>query len=342
VPSPKPLRDRVDVLSPSDLPEDGDGLTWRRIRLDDAVAVHALERATGILDHPHSVVPLEAIEQDLRSEHLDLSHDTTLAEDAAGELVAYGTVMLLPGQETLVRVLLGGTVRAERRGEGIGTRLLDWQQRRAREQLAGSELAHPGWIVGDADEKNADVRRLFARAGFEERRWWLELERDLAEPVPRIDLDTALRLVPYGREWFEHTRGARNDVFRDHWGSQSFTAAEWDDMWSLPTARLDLSFLAVDADDQVVAFVLSDVNEDEWEQVGHSFGYVHYVGVRRAWRGRRIAQALLTHVLNAYRGQGFATAILEVDSESPTGATGLYAGLGFAPINRTVSLVREF
>lgn len=340
--TPQKLRDRVAPQPPVDLPADGSGLRWRRIRVADARAVHALERMAGLIDHPHSVIPLEEIENDLTSDHVDLDRDTILAEDAAGEVVAYGMATLLPAPESLVRVWLSGAVRPDRRSEGIGRRIVEWQDRRGQDHLSCSDAEMPGWLVAATDQRATSTRSLFRRAGFEERRWWLELERDLAGPVEAVPLDPALRLVSFGPEWSEATREARNDVFRDHWGSQPFSVKEWDDLWGLPVARPDLSWLAVDAEGQVVAFVLTDVNEEEWEQFGHSFGYIHYVGVRRAARGRHVAQSLLSTALARYREEGLATAVLDVDSESPTGATGLYEGLGFVPINRSVSLVKEF
>jgi GNAT superfamily N-acetyltransferase len=58
--------------------------------------------------------------------------------------------------------------------------------------------------------------------------------------------------------------------------------------------------------------------------------------------GRGIAQALLVHTQRVYRERGFDPAVLDVDSESPTGAVGLYEHLGFRAVNRSASLVREF
>jgi len=39
-------------------------------------------------------------------------------------------------------------------------------------------------------------------------------------------------------------------------------------------------------------------------------------------------------VLEAYREAGLDRAVLDVDTESPTGALGLYTALGFSPTTR--------
>jgi mycothiol synthase len=56
------------------------------------------------------------------------------------------------------------------------------------------------------------------------------------------------------------------------------------------------------------------------------------VSVRRAWRRRGLARALLASSLVAAREAGHDGASLGVDSDSPTGATGLYRSLGFEPV----------
>jgi ribosomal protein S18 acetylase RimI-like enzyme len=59
--------------------------------------------------------------------------------------------------------------------------------------------------------------------------------------------------------------------------------------------------------------------------------YVSSVSVRRPWRRRGLARALLASSLVAAREAGYTSASLGVDSNSPTGATDLYRSLGFEP-----------
>ncbi|WTB59932.1 GNAT family N-acetyltransferase [Streptomyces sp. NBC_00825] len=137
-----------------------------------------------------------------------------------------------------------------------------------------------------------------------------------------------------------------NDAFRDHWGSQPVTAAEWASGDRLEAFRPDLSLLAVTPDthegERVVGFVFVDVAPDEWPLRGGPFGYVTTVGVRREARGQGLARTLLAHVLRALRAEGLDHAVLDVDAESPTGALGLYQSLGFTVTDRTVSLIKRF
>jgi mycothiol synthase len=58
-------------------------------------------------------------------------------------------------------------------------------------------------------------------------------------------------------------------------------------------------------------------------------GWLEHVSVRRAWRGRGVASALIVASLYALRERGMTIASLGVDGENLTGALRLYEQLGF-------------
>ena len=77
--------------------------------------------------------------------------------------------------------------------------------------------------------------------------------------------------------------------------------------------------------------VTTVVPVDENERHGRRRVYVSGVSVRRRWRRRGLARALLAGSLVGARDQGYTSASLGVDTDSPTGATSLYRSLGFEP-----------
>ena len=107
-------------------------------------------------------------------------------------------------------------------------------------------------------------------------------------------------------------------------------------MRGLSSFRADLCRVAL-VGDEVVGFVITEINEDDWERGGSRSGYIGLVGTVRDWRGRGLASALLTEVMQAYRDAGLESAVLDVDTENPTGALGVYTRLGFEPTARDVS-----
>ncbi len=372
-PELRPLRERVTAPASIALPSVGDGLAWRPATPGDIGLILDLKRAAGEVDHPRWLVTRDELEEEFKRESFDPEHDAVIAVDATGRAVAYGSAAAPSSRETIVWVELDGTVAPDRRGEGIGSALLAWQEARGRQHLAACDATLPGWLATGANDAATDTIKLLEAHGYERARWWLELERDLAEPVAEPPTAPGVRLVPYGPEWQERSRDAYNDSFRDHWGSQPETAAEWAASDRLEASRPDLSVLAVasaapgtsaapgasgtsgapgteeasgasgasDAE-RVVGFCFVDVAKEEWPLRGFPFGYITAVGVRRDARGQGLARTLLAHVLRALRAEGLEKAVLDVDAENPSGALGLYQSLGFTVGDRAVSLVKRF
>ncbi|MGC0421073.1 GNAT family N-acetyltransferase [Embleya sp. AB8] len=358
IPELRALRDRVAAPSSVELPTVGDGLTWRPVTAADIDLILDLKRAAGRIDHPRSLVTRDELVEEFGMASFDPERDAVIAVDSAGRAVAYGSAVAPTSRETIVCVDLDGTVAPDRRREGIGSALLAWQEARGRQHLAACADALPGWLASGAPDHAVSAIRLLETHGYERTRRWLELERDLAAPIAEPPAVAGVRLVPYGEEWQERARSAMNDAFRDHWGSQPVTTAEWAAGDRLEAFRPDLSVLAVasvtsvapvasdapDASDgeRVVGFVFVDVARDEWPLRGGPFGYLTTVGVRREARGQGLARALLANVLRTLRAEGLGHAVLDVDADSPTGALGLYQSLGFTITDRSVSLVKRF
>lgn len=315
-------------------------VTWRPATVDDIDAVTALCAAMARVDHPDWAETRDDVEQEFTHSWVDLRVDTLLGE-SEGRLAAFGQVVAAPEPESVVRSFLHGGVHPDFRGRGIGRAVLDWQEGRARQQLAASELPLPGWILGNSAERNAAAARLYERAGFTPQRYFWQLERVLADPIPELSLPAPLRLVTLTPELFEPTRLAKNDSFRDHWGSQPMSVEQWDGMMTLPSRRLDLSFLALDGD-EVVGLVVAETTESDWELQGFRGSYIALVGVVEAWRRTGVAPALLAASLRAARDDGLERAVLDVDSSNPTGALGLYTGMGFEQTSSSRAYVKVF
>ena len=66
------------------------------------------------------------------------------------------------------------------------------------------------------------------------------------------------------------------------------------------------------------------------EQKGVKEGWIGELGVIRGWRGVGLGRALLLYGMHSIREAGLDTAMLGVDTENPSGATGLYSSVGFA------------
>jgi mycothiol synthase len=335
-----PLSERVTAPIAAEI-ADVAGISWRPAIADDLDAIAVVVREIGLVDHPNYVESKEEVEEILTFSWIDHSRDTRVAVDVDGTIVAYGVVELSPAAEDFVRSTLHGGVAPHARGRGIGRELLAWQEQRALQQLASSELTLPGWIQLYADDRAAASVRLIERAGFKAVRWFRGMDRLLDEDIPSIALAHGLELRQLSPELAEQAWIAKNDSFRDHWGSQSTPREAWDAMMAMEVMRFDLSWVAVDGD-RIAGLVLTFVNEDDWELAGYSSGYIGLVGVIRDWRRKGIAPALLATAMQSFRQAGLERACLDVDSENPSGADSLYTGMGFFETTRSMAFTKVF
>ncbi|MBM7829632.1 ribosomal protein S18 acetylase RimI-like enzyme [Agromyces cerinus] len=325
-----PLHERI--TAPETLPPlvHPDVHAWRPIRDDDVDRIVELEAAMAAADHPEYRLPREELADDLGMSFVDRERDSIVALDADGRAVAWGVAYHPPGRDTLVRTILVGGVHPELRRRGIGRLLLAWQRARGAQQLAASDLPLPGWIMGFTDDRARWAGPLLESEGFTAARYFAGLRRDLAEPVDDVRAGDGIRVEALQATRADEVRTARNDAFRDHWGSQPRSEEEWRVFISSAVLRMDLSVVAIDeASDRVVGFVLAEVNEADWGGQGFSSVHVPLVGVVRGHRGRGVAKALLAAHLAAAGAAGLEYSTLEVDAANPTGAFALYEGMGF-------------
>lgn len=340
-----PLSSRVGANARLPIPEHAEVARWRAATSADIDAIWELERAMARADHPNVVPAREQISQVFDFSFVDVASDTLLGLDAGGRVVAHGLVVLQPGQVTLVKSDLDGGVLPELRGRGIGRELLNWQIVRAQQQLATSDKLLPGWIVASCDERAPQSSRLYERAGLNCTRYFLSLDRLLTDPIREVLLADGIRVAAYTPDLSAAVHAARDSSFMDHWSSQPTPDESWNAFVTGDSFVGELSFVAFgtepDGSEGVVGFVMSSVNEEDWTAAGYRSSYIGLVGVLSAWRGRHIAQALLAAQLAASRAAGHERATLDVDSASPTGALGLYTGMGFFETNRELSYVLE-
>lgn len=307
----------------------------------DASAVPSWAALTTLLaevDDTEETYEPEDLAEELEEHGFTPERDSWAVWDGDA-LVGYGQVRvgMLLDHEGRVRSFLGGGVHPGHRCRGLGTALMDRMEQRARELAAER---HPGqelyWRASGGLE-GSSARELLERRGYRVVRWFSLLSRPLpGEPVAAPDPESlGVRLVSPGEEHEEATRLAQNEAFRDHWGSAPITAEAWHDHWASRASRPALSTLALDTQDRVLAYVLCG----QW-----SPGELHVtlVGTVREARGRGLAAACLARTIALAADAGEHRVIeLEVDSESPTGATRLYERVGFAQRKQFASMSKD-
>lgn len=326
--APAPIAVRAAAPSEPPRPPAALGLTWRPLTQDDAPELFALVAAIEEADALPFRRSLDEVVEMFEGDWKDHARDTLVGLDPGGSMRAYAQATTAPGDVTLVRAFLTGGVHPQWRGRGVGRAVVAWLEGRGRQLLAQSGKDVPARLAAYLEDAAPAAARVYAHAGFTPIRYFSEMRRPLLDGVPDAAELDGLTITAWTPELDEAVRLAHNDTFADHWGSQPRSPEEWAHGRSMfaPT----WSFVALDrATGEVAGYLLSGRYEQDWAVAGYPSGYTELLGVRRAWRGRGVAVALLTTAMRAYAEDGMHYAELGVDTENPSGAHGLYASLGY-------------
>ena len=133
---------------------------------------------------------------------------------------------------------------------------------------------------------------------------------------------------------------ANRDAFKDHW---SYTDSSEEEglkhfqhrISTDPDFDPSLWYLAREGSE-----IAGICRVQPLEGADRSTGYVQSLGVRRPWRRRGLALALLHHAFGELMERGYEGCALRVDSDSLTGATRVYekAGMHVAELNHVYEL----
>ena len=318
------------------------GATWRPLTIDDVAVYVRLQEDARAADAGTEVTTEDVARHELTDPSCPTATNTLTLALPDGSLAASIMVHSRLNGTTSRRVFLWGTTHPEHRGRGIGTAIVAWGIARAEEILADQPAELLRLVETVKEVRLAEAVALHEAAGFRPARWYFDMRRDLREPLPATPDLGSLRLVAYEAPMAQPLLAIHNEAFRDHWGSEPLTPEVWNhEFVGDPFFRGDLSFVVLDGE-EIAGYTINYVFESDWGAAGVREGWVGQLGVRRPWRRRGLATALLVRSMEAFRSAGLEAATLGVDAENPTGALGVYERVGFRPIRRSVRLQRRF
>jgi mycothiol synthase len=317
-------------------------LTFRTYRdEEDAEAIARLMSAAALVDGPEFGRTTDEVLQ-IMSSPLTLPEENVFLFEVGDQLVAYGQVELEEGPGNSV-FIVRGTVHPDWRRRGIGTRVMQRVEQRIEERL-GEVTQQAVYARAWTLLKHEDRQALFRRMGYELVRYFFNMERplrregspvDVPEPgypegievqtlEERPDLDAVLLTI--------------NEAFRDHWGHTDVTMEQLQHWTNDPNHQPELWFVAWDIEkDEPAGFCANSIEPEHSARVGRQEGWVHVLGVRRAYRKLGLGRALLLTGMQSLQDEGMQWAMLGVDADNLTGALRLYEAVGFHPARRSAS-----
>ncbi len=305
---------------------------------DDLPALVELMNAAEIADGTFEIISVGTLANLLANRNdFDPRRDLVLAE-LDGRLVA-GSERLRTIRDAVRVYDTFGWVHPEHRRRGLGRALLGHAEAAQRERAADEARAgdeRPAELGSWSLETAPGNSALLAGAGYLPVRWFFEMLRPTLDDLPPIRLPDGLELRPVTPERAREVLLADFEAFQDHWGARESTEADIRRVLGDPETDLSLWQVAWDGD-AIAGSVLPAIFRDDNAAMGVERGWLDRVSVRRPWRRRGLARALMVAALAELRRRGMTEAMLGVDAENPTGALGLYEGLGFRPERRSAA-----
>ena len=317
------------------------GLRFRHYRgEEDLPAMLAVYGRAHEADGVEEVLTLEQAKLNYSTlVNCDPARDIVLAE-VDGLVVAYARVFWQDLVEGGRSYECFGFVHPAWRRRGIGGAMLRHNEARVLEIAAGHPGVEPKWFASEGIDADPGNTALLLGAGYQPARWFYDMVAPSLEGLVAPAMPDGIELRPVSREQYRRIWEAEAEAFRDHWGEQEWEEADWVRFEADP-ANADPRFWRIGWDgDEIAGVIVTTVPVEENQRHGRSRVYVAGVSVRRPWRRRGLARALLASSLVGAREAGYTSAALGVDSDSPTGATDLYRSLGFAP-ERTFTAYRK-
>ena len=298
----------------------------RMATLEDAQAAVELVNACSVELIGKPEFGLNRFRTDWSSPSLNPETDLHLVFTPDNKLVGYAGVW---DAEPYVQLYGWGNVHPEYRGQGIGTYLAHWVEARARRSIPMAPEGARVALLQSRLSIDAAGQELLQQQGYQAIRYAFSMRIEMQAPLPEPVLPAGLVIRTFVREGqLRPLILAVREIFRDHWGYVEPPFEEEYREWvhlidTHPEHDPSLWFLALDGD-EIAGVALCQLKLAEDPEAGN----VDTLGVRRAWRRRGLALALLHHSFRELYQRGQRAVILDVDAQSLTGATRLYEKAG--------------
>jgi len=320
------------------------GLTFRYFqgKADYPVIKDVFNRCKS-LDGFEYTMTLESVTHHF--EHIERCNPFTdmIIVEIMGEPIAYSRVGWYPESSGNYIYYALGFVAPEWRRKGIGTAILQHNERRIREMAQEHPADTPKFFQNDASDKRPDVNFLLKKNKYEEVRWNYKMKRPIDAPLPDAPIPKGLEIRQATCD--EHYRAiyrGSNEAFRDHWGHSEATEEEYQ-RWLSNPVTFDPGLWKVAWDgNEIAGMVLNFLDKDENKEYKRLRGYTEDISVRRPWRRCGLARALLVQSILMFREMGMEETTLRVDTLNPNNALNLYEGVGYKVVSVETTYRKSF
>ena len=326
--------DQIHIVDAPAIPS----LTFRHFRgAEDYPKMVAVISASAEADKIEIVDTVEEVAHSYS--HLtncDPYQDMILAE-INNEVIAYARGLWFQ-EENGPRIYLtfGFLVPAWRR-KGIGSVMLGWVEGRMRTISEAHATIETGFLQNFVDGENEGKAVLLEKSGYKPIRYSVQMVRPNFENIPDFPMPEGLEVRPVLPEHYQAVWDADKEAFRDHWGYAEPSEEDYQSwLGNKSIFQPELWQIAWDIKaNEIAGQVRTFINAAENEKYNRKRGYTEFISVRRPWRKRGLARALIVRSLHLQKERGMTESALGADSENLSGATRVYEDCGFRVTKRS-------
>jgi mycothiol synthase len=246
-----------------------------------------------------------------------------------GQVAGYGWVDWVQTTDGKREYRTRGVVDPPWRRQGVGSAILAHNEARLLEIAAGHPDDLPRVFGAFAPERRVGAVALITGAGYQPVRYFFDMVRPTLDEIDLPPLPEGMELRPVSDdEGYRRLFAADTEAFMDHWGGFDASEATFQQWLRDPNFDPTLFVIAWEGD-EIAGGVINAIDAEENEALDRRRGLLDSVFVRRPWRRRGLASALVGRSLALLRERGMTSALLGVDADNPTGALGVYERAGF-------------
>jgi len=209
--------------------------------------------------------------------------------------------------------------------------MIAWNEARIREIAATHTGAGRQFIEIYANTKEEnDWKELVAEEGYTPAWYLFEMVRSDLADAPEFPLPDGVEIRPVTKQNIRQVWNTARDALKDerNYTEEKWTNEAFEEELASPNHDSGLWQIAWHGD-EVVGGVLNYIDQDENESFNRKWGHTERIFVTRPWRRKGVARALIARSLKVLRDRGMEKATLDVDTENPSGAVGVYETLGY-------------
>ena len=222
------------------------------------------------------------------------------------------------------------------RHKGIGASMFRWIENRMRVIAESHTVKETSLLESFVTDGNIGLAALLEKNNYKPIRYMVDMVQPDLENIPDFPMPDGLEVRPAMPEHHRAIWDADTEAFRDHWGYAEPTEEDyqawlgnkiifqpqlWQIAWDINT-------------NEIAGQVRTFINTAENEKYNRKRGYTEFISVRRPWRKRGLARALIVRSLRLQKEQGMTESALGADSENISGATRVYEDCGFQVTKR--------